>query len=127
MVAVCGHYTPTGLHSRSLQSGVSFISLGVFAEFPLENFYEAAILKYHLRHLFVVPGTVPLGEVKRSRAKLIPYQWIFRNGSKWKPFVMGNPFLIEFMHLVSLRGLGITLLSHQKTSVEPACPITVQI
>lgn len=45
--------------------------------------------------------------VKKSGTKLISYQRIFRNGSDWKLFVMENPFLIEFMHLLSFRGLAI--------------------
>lgn len=58
---------------------------------PFGNIYEAIILNT-TRHICAVPGSGSLGEVERSPAKLITYQWLFRNGSEWKPFVMGNPF-----------------------------------
>lgn len=63
---------------------------------------DATIILNHADCICVVTGTVSFNEVKRSRAELIDYQWIFRNGSEWKPFVIGNPFLIEFTHLLSL-------------------------
>lgn len=66
---------------------------------------DVAIISNITYYICVVTGTISFSKVKRSWTKLITYQWIFRNGSEWKSFVMGNPFLIEFMHLLSFLGL----------------------
>lgn len=115
--AFCGHYTPTLTH-RSLFQLEFLLFHWVCLWYSLWKIYEAIILNITY-DICVVTGTFSFCKVKRSWAKLITYQRIFRNGSEWKPFVMGNPFLIEFMHLLSFWGLGLILLSSQKPDVKP--------
>lgn len=117
--ALCGHYTPTWTHRSLFQLE--------FRLFPWEcpwyslwMIYEAIILNLTY-DICIVTGTIPFSKVKRSWTELSSYQWIFRNGTEWKPFVIGNPFLIEFMHLLSLWGLTIILLLSQKPKVKPVC------
>lgn len=73
----------------------------VFLSHPLWETDATTILN-HVDYICVVTGTVSFHKVERSWTRLITYQWIFRNGGERKPFVIGNPFLIEFMHLLSL-------------------------
>lgn len=115
--AFCGHYTPTWTHRSLFQ--MEFRSFPwVCPWYSLWIIYEAITLNITY-DICIVTGTIPFSKVKRLWTELISYQWIFRNGSEWKPFVIGNPFLIEFMHLLSLWGLTIILLLSQKPKVRP--------
>lgn len=114
--ASCGHYTPTWTHTSPSQ--VEFLLFHwVCQRYSLWKIYEGIIL--NITYICVVKGTTSFLKVKRLWTKLITYQWIFRDGSEWKPFVMENPFLIEFMHLLSCWGLRIILLSNQTPFLEP--------
>lgn len=83
------------------------------AKMPLWRIYETVILNVTY-HICVATSHSSFSKVKRSGTKLITDQWIFTNGNERKPFAVGNPFLIEFMHLVSFWECTIILLPRRK-------------